>query len=525
MNGDIAEILVYMTNITPFIRQQIEGYLTWKWGLQASLPATHPYFTAPPQQAYTTFTPTLYSGLQLWLDAQDSATVIRTGTSISQWNDKSGFTRNAVPFQGTNPTYSTTGLNSQACVQFTSGRGMRSPAAAGTYSSNVTAFVILQKTGGNNSFETLISRTGTPTTSIPSPFDLYNAIRLIGNGGPSVGTGYVQANSTNDIRNMTSPTMFGFTASIAQGFVENVNGGTVATVISPSSVYGDNASFMYVACRDEATTAFTGNIGEIIIYNQTLSTEQRQTVEGYLAWKWGIQGLLPVTHPYALINPANPTAALTVITSGLRIRFDATTYSGSGAWENTGELGTGWNATVDAGTPSKNIAGNGVVFNGSTNFTFPNISVGNAWSVSLWVKRTGTSGSSAAFVTQIFSGTTNLTVWTNGDNAPGDGVVGGYYNGAWRNGSSVTLTLNTWINVTCTWNGTSIVTYQNGIFVGSVNPGVTSVDNGLAYRIGRRWDGPMYIVGEIGQIFIYNRTITAQEVLQNYAATSSTFSV
>ena len=41
-----AEVLVYNAEMTVTQRQGIEGYLAWKWGLQASLPATHPYSTA-----------------------------------------------------------------------------------------------------------------------------------------------------------------------------------------------------------------------------------------------------------------------------------------------------------------------------------------------------------------------------------------------------------------------------------------------------------------------------------------------
>jgi hypothetical protein len=45
-------------------------------------------------------------------------------------------------------------------------------------------------------------------------------------------------------------------------------------------------------------------MSEIVIYNQVLSTAQRQQVEGYLAWKWGLQANLPTsTHPYKAIKP------------------------------------------------------------------------------------------------------------------------------------------------------------------------------------------------------------------------------
>jgi hypothetical protein len=47
--GNINEILFYKPFIDGLQRQQIEGYLAWKWGLQANLPASHPFYNAPPQ--------------------------------------------------------------------------------------------------------------------------------------------------------------------------------------------------------------------------------------------------------------------------------------------------------------------------------------------------------------------------------------------------------------------------------------------------------------------------------------------
>ena len=42
------EVLFFNTNLTTPQQQQVEGYLAWKWGLQANLPANHPYYTHPP---------------------------------------------------------------------------------------------------------------------------------------------------------------------------------------------------------------------------------------------------------------------------------------------------------------------------------------------------------------------------------------------------------------------------------------------------------------------------------------------
>jgi hypothetical protein len=49
--------------------------------------------------------------------------------------------------------------------------------------------------------------------------------------------------------------------------------------------------------------AMRGYIYELIVYSRSVNTAERQAVEGYLAWKWGIQSSLPVTHPYFFAGP------------------------------------------------------------------------------------------------------------------------------------------------------------------------------------------------------------------------------
>jgi hypothetical protein len=46
--GDIGEIIVYPSVLSGTDRQRIEGFLAWKWGMQSSLPSTHPYYGNPP---------------------------------------------------------------------------------------------------------------------------------------------------------------------------------------------------------------------------------------------------------------------------------------------------------------------------------------------------------------------------------------------------------------------------------------------------------------------------------------------
>ena len=51
LNGVIAEMVAVQTALPDPDRQALEGYLAWKWGTQANLPADHPYKIAPPNNA------------------------------------------------------------------------------------------------------------------------------------------------------------------------------------------------------------------------------------------------------------------------------------------------------------------------------------------------------------------------------------------------------------------------------------------------------------------------------------------
>jgi hypothetical protein len=44
-------------------------------------------------------------------------------------------------------------------------------------------------------------------------------------------------------------------------------------------------------------------LSEFLGYNRPLDSNERRRVEGYLAWKWGLQSNLPVDHPYKTVKP------------------------------------------------------------------------------------------------------------------------------------------------------------------------------------------------------------------------------
>jgi hexokinase len=60
---------------------------------------------------------------------------------------------------------------------------------------------------------------------------------------------------------------------------------------------------LFVGTGANGSYYWKGYIAEVAIYNNVLSTGDRQKIEGYLAWKWGLQGNLPAGHPYKTISP------------------------------------------------------------------------------------------------------------------------------------------------------------------------------------------------------------------------------
>ena len=90
--------------------------------------------------------------------------------------------------------------------------------------------------------------------------------------------------------------------------------------------------------------------------------------------------------------------------------------------------------------------------------------------------------------------------------------------------SSSTISVNTWYNITFTCNGTVSTLYLNGVSVGTS----ANIPSGFGsyFYLGHLTDNASnseYLKGNIASTVIYNRALTAVEVLQNYNATKTRF--
>ena len=211
----------------------------------------------------------------------------------------------------------------------------------------------------------------------------------------------------------------------------------------------------------------------------------------------------------------------------------ASDYSGSGTWNDQSTFGN--NATIENGNISVNSAGNGIILDGSTSWTFPNIIAGSFWSANVWFKRTGSqTGPQACILTQITDDSSvNLTIGDINQNNNNTVSAGFMSDGVYETDNlQYPLTpLNLWINIQSTWDGANLITYINGVLVnsfliGGIGTFFSASDSGLAYRIGNSWDSTNttdYMIGEIGEVRIYNHAISSTEVLNDYVESLPTF--
>jgi hypothetical protein len=259
-----------------------------------------------------------------------------------------------------------------------------------------------------------------------------------------------------------------------------VNSTTITAASSNLSSFpyliGGNANSKYVA----------GEIGEVRIHSNTLSSSQILSIYN--------------TSVTSFIKPPS----LLLLLSGVN-------YSGSGQWLD--QSGNSYNATLGGGTITKNVEGNGIVLNGSTYWTLPNIPVGASWSISIWYKPYAIN-TTASIITANQASGINLFI-----NQYNTSISGGFVDTTQKSCTGISNPIDRfkWVNIQITWDGTNLTTYINKISIGSTIPGGNSSDKGATYYIGKTYGtNNNYVTGEIGEIRIYNYALNQSQVDDNF---------
>jgi hypothetical protein len=80
------------------------------------------------------------------------------------------------------------------------------------------------------------------------------------------------------------------------------------------------------------------------------------------------------------------------------------------------------------------------------------------------------------------------------------------------------VTLNQWVMVSMTFTATTALFYLNGVQVAILSYTRGAVSPGTNYLIGKSAANARYFNGGIATAMIYNRALTADEILSNFNA-------
>lgn len=233
----------------------------------------------------------LRPALELWLDADDASTITLNGSTVSQWRDKSGKNRDvSQPSPTKQPVYANNILNGLSALSFDgSDDSLFTNAATITLNQPVHRFIVckfLTKT-----FNSVVFDSNTQS----NPFFFYNGEKSPGgkwwwNAG-SYGTSDVTSNHIHYNLYNNTASYYSTDGATPSG---PVTAGT--NTLQGVRIGGLRAEFF-------SGYAFQGYVYEVLLVQGTLSDADRQKLEGYLAWKWGLQDSLATGHPYKLNAP------------------------------------------------------------------------------------------------------------------------------------------------------------------------------------------------------------------------------
>ena len=442
----------------------------------------------------------------LWLDAADASTLydatsggslVAADGTVARWQDKSGNARHATQATSINrPLRKTSVQNSLDGILFDG----TNDDLTGTINLNTrdcSVFCVFLRTNAAGRTEIVVSSgddttTGDGSTIIPRWTDnnCYSSAGYLANRpviSSSIGT---------------SATLLAVTGGLNQTVYKD--GSAFGSPGSNQSATAVTRTKSYIGSGRGVSSLnryFAGHICETIWVDSVVDSTTRQQIEGYLAWKWGIQANLPSGHLYKNAAPTAPgykypSLRTTAPVAGYYARLDAGADATDQFTADGSQDGTLTNGASRAGSPLA------YSFDGTNDYVeFSSSAIlGGSGSITITSWANATSLPLAANV--IFSkmhteGGTNqvaylIAVLSNGRIyfATTNGGSGGVQE--WQSSSTV-ISTGVWfhIAVTYTWGtGSTMQVYLNGSLVaGSWTTGNGNVTftgaSGPKQKIGR----------------------------------------
>jgi hypothetical protein len=281
-----------------------------------------------------------------------------------------------------------------------------------------------------------------------------------------------------------------------------INGSQVSgTVVNPTNAVNDNTDNVTIGSRfTTPTSIWNGKIGSVKIYNRNLSATE--ILQNYEAQK--------------------SKFANTIVQQGLVLNLDAGnpySYAGAGTtWYDVS--GNSYNGVLTNGPTYSSTNGGIINFDGVDDYSISTVaSIPASSTVGIWIKSSNYSnkiplsidGDSYASGPNIYFNSSYIN-WNTGDGALNPFSGSSYPDSNWH-----------YIVVTND-SSTNAKLYIDGVLIGTAAYRSTLSTTSNNFWICRfHGDNNYTINASIGQVQLYNRVLSAAEVLQNYNATKGRF--
>jgi hypothetical protein len=283
--NEFGEFMIFNRAITGAERLLLESYLAQKWGLQGLTPSNHAARFAlalSPQ-----FNPIQLPSCALWLDAaRESGS---NGSFVNAITDMGPSNYSITPSSTNAITVVRPGLNGLPHYNFGNIQGVISN-FTGTV--KYTHVLLVQATAGNFFYFHNNSGNNYANYTYYGNFDLtftrgaqcFDA--SYGRGTP------ISVNSWDIVI-----ARYGAEGTNPPWRLNGTQRNTTSGVGSAWPTSNDTVTGT-LRIGGSGGLADSVRVAEVLHFNDGLTTTQCQQVEGYLAWKWGLQSKLPSTHPY-----------------------------------------------------------------------------------------------------------------------------------------------------------------------------------------------------------------------------------
>jgi hypothetical protein len=233
----------------------------------------------------------------VWLDAADLSTItIETG--VSEWRDKSGNGSHATQATAANqPVYSQTGFFGLPGITFDGLNDQLDISTTRMQNTTHGVFWVFIRRGAGT------GDAYKPSVGVLTSGTDRGTLHYVKNGN-NLGASYPYFGGPSIFSyDLSSGTAYNNTTAQAMAFQSNVTGwgvwrngsleGTTNGIAAPNTT---NTGFI-LASQNTPNRKSNITMTEFILL-ETTDNRRRQTVEGYLAHKWGLTANLPAAHPF-----------------------------------------------------------------------------------------------------------------------------------------------------------------------------------------------------------------------------------